>query len=217
MPSRTSSRRSSLATRGRIAASRPARSCRWLLSCLALAAGAGQAAELRSLQVSNQGARYTLESEAFLDAPVPAVYRVLLDYENFTQLSSVYEQSRHLPPGPDGKPRVYTLAEGCILFVCRQVEKVETLHVEPNRRIVATVVPGLSNLEAGVTEWMLAPDGRGTRLRYRMELTPAFWVPPLIGPPVIRYVLAKGGEEALQRLEARAAGRAHGPRETPGD
>ena len=66
------------------------------------------------------------------------------------------------------------------------------------------VIPQFSNLEQGVTEWMLTADGENTRLVYRMELTPKFWIPPLIGPPIIRYVLTKGGKDALQRLEAAA-------------
>ena len=143
-------------------------------------------------------------SESILEASVPSVYQVLLDYDNFTRLSSVYEESRYLAPGPDGAPRVYTLAQGCMLFVYRNVEKVERLDTRSNQRIVATVIPQFSNLEQGVTEWVLTADGENTRLVYRMELTPKFWIPPLIGPPIIRYVLIKGGKDALQRLEAAA-------------
>ena len=166
--------------------------------------GLAAAAELIDIQVSNTDDRYFMVSESILEASVPSVYQVLLDYDNFTRLSSVYEESRYLEPGPDGAPRVYTLAQGCMLFVCRNVEKVERLDTRPNQRIVATVIPQFSNLEQGVTEWMLTADGENTRLVYRMELTPKFWIPPLIGPPIIRYVLIKGGKDALQRLEAAA-------------
>ena len=159
------------------------------------------ASDVLSLEVSSNDDRYVLETETYLQASVQSVFEVLLDYDNFTQLSSAYQESRQLGPGPDGAPRVYTLARGCMLFVCRSVEKVERLDTEPNHRIVATVIPKLSNLQQGVTEWVLEADGAGTRLSYRMELVPKFWVPPLIGPPVIRYVLAKGGKNALQKLE----------------
>ena len=175
-----------------------------LLAGLTFCASLAGAAELVDIQVSNTDNQYFLESESVLKASVPSVFKVLLDYDNFTKLSSVYEESRYLESGPDGAPRVYTLAQGCMLFVCRSVEKVEYLETRFNRRIVATVIPEYSNLEQGVTEWLLTADGENTRLVYRMELTPKFWVPPLIGPPIIRYVLAKGGEEALQRLEAAA-------------
>lgn len=172
-----------------------------IVSLVLLLPSGPQAAELVSLAVSNNEDEYLLESVTHLDASVESVFQVLMDYDNFTQLSSVYEQSRYLEPGPDGVARVYTLAQGCILFVCRNVEKVERLVSVPDSRIEATVIPELSNLEEGVTTWQLSAHGDGTRLIYRMELVPKFWVPPLIGPPIIRYVLAKGGEEALQRLE----------------
>jgi hypothetical protein len=168
---------------------------------LLLSARSGLSSEIISLQVTSHDDQYLLESETYLQASVPSVFQVLMDYDNFTHLSSVYEESRQLGPGPDGAPRVYTLARGCILFVCRSVEKVERLDAEPNQRIVATVIPKLSNLEQGVTEWVLKSDGAGTRLSYRMELVPKFWIPPLIGPPIIRHVLAKNGTDALQRLE----------------
>lgn len=168
---------------------------------LLLSSRSSFASEVISLQVSNQGDLYVLESENYLEASVQSVFQVLMDYDNYTRLSSVYKESRQLAPGPDGAPRVYTLARGCIVFVCRSVEKVERLNTETNRRIVATVIPELSNLQQGTTEWVLNSAADGTRLSYRMELLPKFWIPPLIGPPVIRYVLAKGGKNALQRME----------------
>ena len=150
-----------------------------LLVSVTFSTGLAGAAELVDIQVSNTGNQYFLESESLLKASVPSVFKVLLDYDNFTKLSSAYEQGRYLEPAPDGALRVYTLAQGCMLFVCRNVEKVETLEIFLNRRIVATVIPEYSNLEQGVTEWLLTADGENTRLGYRMELTPKFWVPPL--------------------------------------
>jgi len=167
-----------------------------------------QAADLRTLTVTSDQGRYVLESETYMAASRAASFQVLMDYDRFTEISSVYKQSRYLEPESDGTPRVYTLAKGCLLFVCRDVEKVERLSVvEQDQRIVAEVVPELSNLEESVTEWRLEREGEGTRLFYRMELVPKFWIPPLIGPPIIRYALAKGGEQAVQRLEALAQAR----------
>ncbi len=126
---------------------------------LLLSARSAFASEVISLQVTNQGDLYMLESENYLEASVQSVFQVLMDYDNYTRLSSVYQESRQMAPGPDGSPRVYTLARGCILFVCRSVEKVERLDTDPKRRIVATVIPELSNLQQGATEWVLSSDG----------------------------------------------------------
>lgn len=173
----------------------------WLLACAALSPAAG-AAELHSLVVTHEQGRYVLDTDTTLQAAPAAVFEVLLDYEHYDRISSVYKKSRYLEPEPDGTPRVYTLTQGCILFVCREIEKVERLLVSREQwRIVAEVVPEQSNLEYSVTQWQLAPEGEGTRLRYRMELVPRFWIPPLIGPPIIRWALARGGEGALARLE----------------
>jgi hypothetical protein len=168
---------------------------------LLLSVGAAFASEVISLQVTNRGDLYMLESENYLEASVESVFQVLMDYDNYTRLSSVYQESRQMAPGPDGSPRVYTLARGCIVFVCRSVEKVERLDIDPERRIVATVIPELSNLKQGETEWVLSADGAGTRLTYRMQFVPRFWIPPLIGPPMMRHVLARSGADDLQQLE----------------
>ena len=42
---------------------------------------------------------------------------------------------------------------------------------------------------------------------YNFEMDLGFWVPPVIGPYYIKRTLKRGGEDAIQRIEALAQGR----------
>lgn len=176
------------------------------LTCLAGLPAAG-AAELRAFDMQRRDARYHIVSDTYIDAPPRAVYDVLLDYGHYDRISSVFKESRYLQRNPDGSGLVYTKARGCIAFFCQTVERVEELQVVPGAEIVATVIPARSDTRYSRARWRFEPEGSGTRLLYELEMEPDFWVPPLIGPPLVRRALKQGGGRAADRVEtlARAA------------
>lgn len=177
-----------------------------LLLLLALPAGAG-AAEFRSLEFVKEGDRYRVLSDVYLEAPGDGVYRVLTDYEGFPRLSSVFEEGRMLQPIQDGTGEVFLHMRGCVLFFCREVRLFERLEVVPPTRVVAVVDPVRSDLEFGRATWELSEEGEGTLVRYEMEMKPEFWIPPVIGPLIIKAALRSRGMRAARRVEALASGR----------
>jgi hypothetical protein len=48
---------------------------------------------------------------------------------------------------------------------------------------------------------MLEPDGDGTKMTYKVELEPDFFVPPVIGPWYLKRTLSQGGLRAVTRIE----------------
>jgi hypothetical protein len=171
-----------------------------------LAAGAG-AAEFRTLELIRQEKTFRVESDVYLAAPPSGVYRVLSDYDDFERLSSVFVDSRMLEPIENGTGIVFFHMKGCVLFFCREVQLIERIDVEPETRIEVTIIPERSEMRRGWASWDIEPDGEGTLVRYVAEVEPEFWIPPLIGPLVIRAVLLTRGARAARRLEALAAGR----------
>lgn len=185
----------------------PAARGAWLLAAWLAGAPAAAAAEVTSLAFSRDGDVYRLVASLDIAAPADGVYDVLVDYAGFGRLSSVFEASRVLDPiGADGEGEVYLLMKGCVLFFCKTVEMVERILVEPGERIGIEVVPGRSDLEYGHGEWRLAATGEGTGVEYFMEMRPKFWIPPGIGPWVIRQALRRRVPRAAQRLEYLARG-----------
>jgi len=62
-------------------------------------------------------------------------------------------------------------------------------------------LPGQSNFKSSVSEWTLVPEGDGTKMTYFLTMEPDFWVPPLIGPWVLKRRLERGGTGAINRIE----------------
>jgi hypothetical protein len=180
----------------------------WLVLGFALWTATGFGAEVRSFQMDRISQRYHIVSETFIDVPVAAVYAVLIDYDHYDRISSIFEESRYLERNADGSGLVYTKAHGCVAFFCTTVERVETLDVVPDSQIVATVIPERSDTRYSRAEWRLRPEGGGTLLHYELEMEPDFWVPPLIGPALVKRALRQGGARAALRIEglAREAG-----------
>lgn len=173
----------------------------------ALMPSQGSAAEVRSFAMEHEDRRYHVVSETFIDAPVSAVFDVLSDYERYDRISSIFQESRYLERNPDGSGIVYTRARGCIAFFCTTIERVERLELVADAEIIATVIPEQSDTRYSRARWRFEERDGGTLLRYELEMEPDFWVPPLIGPMLIKRALRQGGERAAERVErlARAA------------
>lgn len=191
------------------------------LVCLSAVAASvvAAAAELHSLEVTRTGpGRFELVAETLLEADAKAIFDVLTDYEDgaFGRISSVYKESDYLEPAPDGTPLVYTRMEGCMLWFCKSLTRVERLETEEPHLIRTVALPERSDFEHAESEWVLRPVEGGTEVTYRLVIDPDFWVPPVIGPWVLKRELRAGGERALYRIERLARGLPSGLRPAKG-
>ena len=161
------------------------------------------AASIDSLDVSKKKGRYKLVADAHLAATPESIYAVLLDYDDnaFQRISSVYKESAYLEPAPDGAPIVYTLMEGCLLWHCLSMKRVERLELREPNWIKSYTLPEQSNFKYSTSEWLLEPHEGGTKMTYRLEMEPDFFVPPVIGPWYLKRVLSTGGVRAVNRIE----------------
>jgi len=179
--------------------------------CIASGAASGvtPAAELHSLEVTRpEPGRFELVAETLLEADAQAIFDVLTDYEDgaFGRISSVYKESDYVGEAPDGTPLVYTRMEGCMLWFCKSLTRVERLETEEPHFIRTVALPERSDFEHAESVWMLRPVEGGTEVTYRLVIDPNFWVPPVIGPWVLKRELRAGGERAIYRIERLARG-----------
>lgn len=159
------------------------------------------AAVLQSVEVTHLGKRYELLSQSQLNAPREAIFDILTDYERFGRISRAYTEFGYLDPAPDGTPIVHTTMEGCVLFFCKSLRRVELLETREPGFIRTVTLPEQSDFRYAVSQWDLEPRGEGTLLTYHLEMEPDFWVPPLIGPWILKQRLESGGRRAVDRIE----------------
>ncbi|MFZ0497899.1 MAG: hypothetical protein WAM52_02085 [Steroidobacteraceae bacterium] len=183
----------------------------WMLWALLFFAASAPAAEVSGVQVSRDGERFLIEMHIAIDAPAPAVFRALQDYAAMTGYNPDLRAVRVEPtPAPD-QVRLFTTIHTCVLVFCK------TMHQEQIMTATAMADGGTLNAELltygdfkqGHGLWVVkpCPTGRGvTCLDVSIELVPAFWVPPVIGPWVVTRKMAEEAHRTGDGLEQTARG-----------
>ena len=179
-----------------------------LVGSAAVVTAVAQSATLNTLEIKRDDGRYELYADTFLEATPADIYAVLLEYDDdaFQRISSVYKESRYLDPAPDGTPIVYTLMEGCIMFYCLTMRRTEKLEKQAYKYIRTETIPEESDFKYSHSEWTFEPEGTGTRMNYTLVMEPDFWVPPIVGPFVLKRILKSGGARVISRIERMAQG-----------
>ena len=167
-----------------------------ILGCLPVHAG-----NVMEAEVIHDSGVYTLSLDAWISAPVPKVHHALTDYTHLERVNPAVKESEIIHSSSSVHHRVRTLIEACIAFFCKRLMQVWDVEQQSDHVIVATIVPELSNFRSGNANWVLRKESSGTRLRFTTQLEPSFWVPPLIGPWLIRYKLHKEALESVNNLE----------------
>ena len=181
---------------------------RALTACLLLIVWLpAQAAEMRNVKVSHERGRYEMQSEVLFDVGLEALYDVFLDYDLSPQFSSWIVEARDLEPDELGRPGYFIHNRGCVLFICKSVVRQGHVEHEPFSRIAAIADPEKSDFEVSNETWTFRQEPDGVVVIYRLEMVPKFWVPPVIGPMVIKRKLKSSGGDALDRIEEIARAR----------
>jgi hypothetical protein len=81
------------------------------------------------------------------------------------------------------------------------VQRVLEVETAGNGDILTRTDPGMSDFEHGEETWQIRAEGRGTRLHYRASLTPSFFIPPYIGPWLLKSRLREELTVISNRLE----------------
>jgi hypothetical protein len=176
-----------------------------LAGALAVFGIAGEAAafEVVSVQAEREGPAYRLRIEARFAASPERVLAVLTDYDHVHELHQRITESRSLGQvGPDTE-EVYTRFEGCVLFYCQILHRVEHIRIEGGT-LFARDVPGRGSFREGSTTWRLAAEDEGARLQYEAHFVPAFKVAPLIGPGLLVGTVERMTLETMAEVDLRA-------------
>lgn len=177
-------------------------------ACLAigLVSTAG-AADITSARVEREDDRYHVEFVVSMRGEAGRLRRIITDYAHLHELSPTIVASRVLSGRSGGDARVEVIMRPCVLIVfCRTITKVSDSRVEPGRnRLEYVTVPELSDFHEGRETITMMPestsDSPRVRFRYSAVLRPDFFVPPFVGPWLIRRAILDDLEATSRRVE----------------
>ena len=89
-------------------------------------------------------------------------------------------------------------------FFCKSFERYGYVVHEPLKYIEAHADPARSDFEFSDERWEFYEEAEGTVVIYAFRMKPDFFIPPLIGPAILKAKLKNGGAHAIERIEALA-------------
>ncbi|MEJ2565274.1 MAG: SRPBCC family protein [Gammaproteobacteria bacterium] len=163
------------------------------------------AADIRTLKVDEHQGRYTVTYDAIVDAARDDVYATITNPERWPQLSHVVTAARVTGKLPDGGREISVTLHTCILIFCQTLHKQEALRISAGGNIETVVFPERSDFSYAYEHWQISGEGRRTRIRYHAEMTPKFYIVPLIGSYLLKAKIRSLLQQVTASLEAQAA------------
>ena len=187
----------------------------WLvLAILDLVTAQAYAAQVLGVQLKREGARFLIGMRIAIDAPPPYVFRALSDYAAMPRYNPDLLAVRVEPTTEPKSVRLFTTVHTCVLFFCRTIhqEQIMTASADASGGILKAELVPQSGAFTGQGRWRV-DRCRANRLQscvdIQIELIPKFWVPPVIGPWLIRrkmYEEAQRSSAGLERVALAARG-----------
>jgi hypothetical protein len=160
--------------------------------------------EINDLVVTTGKGEYTIEMSLQVSAPASRVIAVLTDF-GYPDPVNPDVSSREVISVTGNVTRVRTEFEGCVLFICRDVELIQDVRVDDDE-IFADVVPGGKSFRSGQLYWRIVDDGNtGSDIDFRASMQHNLFVMPLIGGFFLRKRIRAALLESVENLEKAAA------------
>ena len=165
-----------------------------------LAAAVARGAQVLGVQASRDGNHFQIGMQIVLAAPAAAAFVALRDYPAMRGYDPELQAIRVETTANPDHVRLFLTIHTCMLFFCKTIrqEQLMTATADADGGVLqADFVPAAGAFR-GEGTWHLRAcprDPARTCMALRLELEPLFWVPPVIGPWLVRKKMA---EEALQ-------------------
>ncbi len=159
------------------------------------------AAETERAEISFEGRTYQYIFIARMRGDINAVHAVVTDYDHMQRINDDIVESRVLARYDNGELKRLLRLRHCILVFCFDMDFVERVRESPGH-IITIVVPEESTFLDGTANWQLqALDGGYTRISVSARQTPRFWIPPVLGPMILKRVFMQEVAETCANIE----------------
>lgn len=171
------------------------------LAVLLAAALPARAAGPIALQVERDGARLQVNATVEAQAPAELCYAVIADFDRLAEFIPDLQSSR-IVSAPGQPLRLRQVGETRGGFSRYSIDVTLALTVDPPRRIDFRRVDG--NLALMEGNWQVSGDTGSCAVDYHATLQPSFWVPPLLGPVIVRHRVERQLAGLLAEIDRRA-------------
>ena len=168
---------------------------------LAVHAPASTAGEVEHAAVEQDNGRYSLDLAMRIDSDPAAVYELVTDYAGLARISDTILESEVITAADTDGIRRRLVTQTCVWFFCFKATMVEDVRETDGRAILTTMVPALSDYRYGTSRWQVSAADAGTRIHFTTTLEPDFWVPPLIGPWLMKQKMRAEAERTVLTIE----------------
>lgn len=135
------------------------------------------------------------------EAPAGLCYAVIADFDRLAEFIPGLRSSRVV--SEPGQPlRLRQVGETTLGFSSYAIDVTLAIETDPPREIRFTRVAG--NLAVMDGRWQVAGDAARCTVDYRADLEPEFWVPPLLGPLLVRRQVQMQLEGLKAEIDRRA-------------
>ncbi len=174
----------------------------WILLSVSLTTTAG---EIQQAQVKHKDGVYILELNVVITAPIEPVHALVTDYDRLHLISEVLVETSLLSEADAEIKRRRLVTRTCILIFCFTAKMVEDVW-ETENTILTKIIPEQSDYKFGKTEWYVEKvDAEHSRIKLYCELEPGFWIPPFVGPYLMKQKMMSEAKKTIARIEVLAA------------
>jgi ribosome-associated toxin RatA of RatAB toxin-antitoxin module len=160
------------------------------------------AAESLEIDVAREGPLLRVLATLGADAPARLCYDVLADFDDIEQFVPGMRSSDVI--SAPGEPiRLHQLGETSVGPLRFAIDVTLAVTEHPPTRIEFHRIDG--NLEQMTGGWDVTGDEAHCDIVYRADIDPAFWVPPLIGPRLMRSQVEMQMRGVLHEIARRAS------------
>lgn len=142
--------------------------------------------------------KYYVEYSILISIPPKQVVSLLLDYKRLKEITPSISDIVLLEKGEEHEI-VEVKLNSCILFFCKKIKNTQIVTVNKNL-IQAFTIADKSDFRFASMTWDIKAEDNLTHLSYHAEIEPKFWVPPIIGPMLIKRKLKKEADIASSKL-----------------
>ena len=161
--------------------------------------------EIETARVTQQDGEYQVHLSVKVSGDQLTIYKITTDYDQLARLSDIIIESGLVERiDQDGNKivRRRLLTKTCLILFCFVATLVEDITESGDGIIKTTIIPEESNFLYGDATWqVLESDEPYTLIIFNSRFKPDFWVPPLVGPLLIKKMVLDETKKTITNIE----------------